>query len=85
MKLNVKAFALTCGIIWGLAILLALGGFSPLEHSGTNISKLGKVYLGYSYCWIEGHCRSYLGLCRWIGFGPIFAWLYNKLAKTKAE
>ena len=77
MKLNVKAFALTCGIIWGIAlfmltwIIIAFEGITAdrtligLVYRGYNISPLGSI-VGLIYALIDGA----------VG-GAIFAWLYN--------
>ncbi len=80
MKLNIKAFAMTCGTLWALGLfsltwwLIAFGG------STGELTLIGKVYLGYTVSPIG----SVIGLAyaffdAWIG-GAIFAWLYNKMA-----
>ncbi len=81
MKLNIKAFALTCGIFWGLALffltwwLIAFGGatkeptFIAKIYLGYTISPIGSV-LGLIYAFLDGL----------IG-GALFAWLYNKLSR----
>ena len=47
MKLNVKAFSLTCAILWGLAILLLTWWIIALEGSTGAVTPLGRVYRGY--------------------------------------
>jgi len=37
MKLNIKAFALACGIIWGLGLFSLPGGSSPLTGLRGNL------------------------------------------------
>ena len=80
MKLNIKAFALACGLVWGFGILfltwwiIALDGatgevpFLGRVHRGYNISPLGSI-IGFAWALIDGA----------IG-GAIFAWLYNLIA-----
>jgi len=85
MKLNVKAFALACGIVWGVAILFVTYWLLAFDASGTTIEKLGKVYLGYSYSWFGGLIGLIWGFVDGLIVGAIFAWLYNKLAKAPAE
>lgn len=77
MKLNVKAFAPTWGIIWSFGLFLltwwiilfkgATGDptFISLVYQGFTISPLGSV-IGFFWALIDGL----------IG-GAIFAWLYN--------
>jgi len=85
MKLNVKVYALTCGIVWGLANLFVTYWLLAFDASGTTIAKLGKVYLGYTYSWIGGLIGLIWGFVNGLIVGAIFAWLYNKLAKVPAE
>ncbi|MDA2920415.1 bacteriophage holin [Desulfobacterota bacterium AH_259_B03_O07] len=85
MKLNIKAFALTCGIIWGLGLfaltwwMIAFGGATGEK------TIIGKFYIGYSI----SAAGSFIGLI-W-GFvdaligGAIFAWLYNLIAAGESK
>lgn len=88
MKLDVKAFALACGLIWGVGLFLitwwiiAFQGLSPPDAAPPFI---GLVYRGYDFT-VGG---SIIGLV-WalvdgaIG-GAIFAWLYNKLGPGRGS
>ena len=80
MKLNTKAFGLTCGLIWGFGIFFATWWILLWER-GTVVSPgiIGMVYRGYTI----SPLGSLVGLVwatadGWIG-GLIFAWLYNGL------
>ena len=90
MKLNVKAFALTCGIIWGMGLFMLTWWIIAFEGSSTDITFIGRLYRGYTV----SPAGSVIGLL-WafadgaIG-GAIFAWLYNLIAsrtsgKTAAQ
>ena len=83
MKLNVKSFALSCGILWGLAILLVTYWLLIFGASGTTIAKLGKIYLGYSYSWIGGIVGLLWGFFDGLIGGAVFSWLYNKFSVAK--
>jgi len=80
MKLNVKAFAITFAIIWGVGLFLITWWiilFGGVINEPTLISR---VYLGYSV----SPLGSIIGLA-WAaadGFigGALFAWLYNRIA-----
>jgi len=77
MKLNVKAFALTCGLVWGLGLFLLTWWIIAIEGATDERTFIGMVYRGYSI----SPLGSIIGLL-WafadgaIG-GAIFAWLYN--------
>ncbi len=81
MCLNVKAFALSCGLIWGLGLFILTWWI--IAWGGGSIGKvtlIGQIYLGYSITPLG----SIIGLI-WAFFdgaigGAIFAWLYNLLA-----
>ena len=70
MKLNVGAFGLTCGILWGLGLFFMTWWILAFEHgSGAARSVfLSSVYRGYTI----SPAGSIIGL--------IFAWLYNLLS-----
>ena len=80
MKLNVKAFALTCGLLWGFALFFLTWWLIAFEGSTGDPTFIGRFYLGYSLSPIG----SFIGLA-WalvdgaVG-GAIFAWLYNVIA-----
>ncbi len=80
MKLNVKAFALTCGLIWGLGLFLLTWCLIVSEGATGEITFIGRFYRGYNISPVG----SFIGLV-WafldgaIG-GAIFAWLYNFIA-----
>ena len=79
MKLNIKAFALTCGILWAVGLffltwwLIAFGG-STEEHTF-----IGKVYLGYTVSPIGSVIGLVYAFFDALIGGAIFAWLYNKM------
>ncbi|OGP89038.1 MAG: hypothetical protein A2031_01835 [Deltaproteobacteria bacterium RBG_19FT_COMBO_43_11] len=79
MKLNIKAFALTCGILWGLGLCFLTWWIIAFEGSTGEITLIGRLYRGYSISPVG----SVIGLI-WAFFdgligGAIFAWLYNKI------
>ncbi|MDH5245899.1 MAG: bacteriophage holin [Betaproteobacteria bacterium] len=80
MKLDVKGFALTCGLVWGLG-LFALKWWVIAFDGATGVRTLiGQIYRGYTI----SPAGSVIGLF-WAFFdgcvgGAIFAWLYNVLS-----
>ncbi|CAN5619980.1 hypothetical protein BH10ACI3_BH10ACI3_08170 [soil metagenome] len=82
MKLNVKAFALTFGLIWGLGLFFLTWWVIAFDGSSMEPNFIGKLYRGYSITPIG----SVIGLI-WAFFdglfgGAIIAWLYNKLTDS---
>ncbi len=80
MRLNVKAFALTFGLIWGFGLFFLTWWIIAFDGATGDITFIGRVYRGYSI----SPAGSFIGLI-WafidglIG-GAIFAWLYNFIA-----
>ena len=80
MKLNVKAFALACGIIWGVGLFLLTWWIIMFDGATGEPTLIGRLYRGYTI----SPLGSVIGLV-WAFFdaligGAIFAWLYNLLA-----
>jgi len=79
MKLNIKAFALTSGLIWGLGLFCLTWWIIAFDGATGEPTLIGRLYRGYSITPLG----SIIGLA-WafadaaIG-GAIFAWLYNAL------
>lgn len=89
MKLDVKAFAFTCALIWGVGLFCITWWIILFDGASGNPTIIGAVYRGY--------CISPLGSVIGLGWGlvdgfiggAIFAWLYNNFAgcftKTASE
>ena len=80
MKLNIKAFALSCGLFWGFALFVMAWWLILLEGNAPEPCWLNRMYPGYTMTPVG----SIIGLV-WgfvdAGIGSlIFAWLYNLLA-----
>jgi hypothetical protein len=80
MKLNVKAFALAGGIIWGASMFvltwLALWGYGSMDAAGMAKS----YYIGYSVSPIGSIIGAVYGFFDMGIACAIFALLYNKFA-----
>jgi hypothetical protein len=81
MKINIKALALSIGIVWGLAVFLLTVWFLVIGSQGQLLSKLGTVYLGYSVSWIGAFIGFVYGFIDGLIFGALVGFLYNKFAK----
>jgi len=85
MKLNVKAFALAFGLIWGFGLFFLTWWIMAFDGATKEVTFIGHIYRGYNI----SPSGSLIGLA-WafpdgsIG-GAIFAWLYNVLATRKPQ
>ena len=85
MKLNTKAFALTCGLLWGFGLLLItwwiilFEGQADLAAVNYTPPFLGLVYRGYSFTVMGSLIGLVWALADGLIGGAIFAWVYNYL------
>jgi len=85
MKLNVKAFGLTCGIVCGLGLFFLTWWVIAFDGASGERTLIGQLYRGYTI----SPTGSLIGLAwaffdGWIG-GAVFAWLYNVLVGRARE
>lgn len=80
-KLDVRAFGLACGIVWGAAMLL-LGLLNIFCTWGSGIEAvMATLYLGYRATLLGSIIGGIWGFVDGGVGGLIFAWMYNKFAK----
>jgi len=82
MRLDVKAFALACGILWGAAIFLATLWLMAFGFEGQLMSQLDHFYFGFSLSFLGAVIGGVWGFLDGAIGGALLAWLYNKLAKA---
>ncbi len=79
-KLSVRAFALACGIVWGLGLLVVV--LLAMLSDGYGVAFLdviSSVYVGVAVS-AKGALLALLwGFVDGFICGAIFSWLYNKL------
>ncbi len=80
MRLNVKAFALTCALVWGLGLFFLTWWIIAFDGATGEVTLVGRIYRGYTL----SPLGSVIGLF-WAFFdgligGAIFAWVYNLLS-----
>ncbi len=86
MKLNVKAFALTFGLIWGIGVFILTWWIIACDGVTGEVPFLGRVYRGYTISPLGSIIGLIWGLLDGGIGGAIFAWLYNLIAaRTSSE
>lgn len=83
MKLNIKAFALTCSLIWSVGIFLLTWWIILLEGATGEPTLIGRVYLGFTISPAGSFIGLFWGWVDGLIGGAIFAWLYNSISAGK--
>ena len=84
MRLDIKAFGLACGIVWGLAVLLGTLWLIVSGSGGTVIRYLDNFYIGYSFSVVGAFIGGIWGFVDGFLGGALLAWLYNLFAGREA-
>ena len=77
MKLNIKAFALTCALLWGLGLFVFTWWIIAFDGPTGEIPFLGRIYRGYCVTPLGSIIGLIWGFFDGLIGGAIFAWLYN--------
>lgn len=85
MKLNVKAFALACALLWGLGLFLLTWWIIAFDGATGEITLIGRLYRGYRISPVGSVFGLVYGFVDALIGGAIFAWLYNRLAGAAAR
>ena len=80
MKLNVKAFALACGSLWGVGLFAATWWIIAFEGATGDPTFIGRLYRGYAISPAGSLIGLVWALVDGVVGGAVFAWLYNLLA-----
>ena len=81
MKLDVKAFGIACGIVWG-GCMLFLGLVDTFTMWGSGIAEvMASLYIGYEPTLLGAIIGGLWGFADAGVGGLLIALLYNKLAK----
>tara|TARA_Y100001936_G_scaffold43478_1_gene42282 strand:+ start:238 stop:504 length:267 start_codon:yes stop_codon:yes gene_type:complete len=84
MQLNIKAFALTCGILWGAGLFFLTWWLILLEGVSSDPTLIGRFYVGYNIS-PSGSIIGFLWGCVDGGVcGLAFGWLYNFIARKSS-
>ena len=82
MELRKRALGIAIGLVWGLSVMIVTWVLLLRGATGETISKLSKVYIGYSFTWggsvigfLWGFVDGFIG-------GFLIAWIYNIVNKS---
>ena len=79
MRLNVKAFALTCGLVWGLGLFFPTWWVIAFDGASGEVPFLGQIYRGYALSPAGSVVGALWAFLDGLAGGAVFAWLYNML------
>lgn len=79
--INIRAFALTCGIFWAASLILIAVLTMKTGLGLSFVDMAAEVYLGYGPTPVGVVIGAVWGFLDGLVCGAIFAWLYNKLAR----
>jgi hypothetical protein len=82
MKFNVKAFALTCGIVWAFGLFAGTWWIMAFEGSTGEKTWIGLFYRGYNISAVGSFIGLVYAFFDGLIGGAIFAWLYNAIGSA---
>ena len=81
-KLDIKAFGLAAGILWGASlIIMGIIAMGAPGYCGDFVAAVGSKYVGYNATILGSIIGGIWGFIDAGIAGLILAWLYNKFAK----
>jgi hypothetical protein len=84
MKLNVRAFALTAAIVWGIGVFLIPWWGILWGVRGESVPLLGILYRGFTFTPLGSLIGLIWAFPDGLVVGLLFAWLYNRLTGRPA-
>jgi len=81
VKLNVKAFAITTALVWGLGLFALTWWVILFDGPSTEPNLISLVYRGYTITAVGSLIGLAWALADGLIGGLVFAWLYNTLAE----
>lgn len=79
MRFNVKAFSLTCAILWSFSVFFMTWWLIAF-HTTEEMHLLGEFYRGFTISPLGSVIGAVWAFFDALIGGAIFAWVYNKLA-----
>ncbi len=80
MKLNVRAFSLTCGIVWGVVVFLLTWWIIAFDGATGDPTFIGRLYRGFTISPVGSFIGFIWAFVDGLIVGAIFAWFYNLIS-----
>ncbi len=80
MRLNVKAFALACGLVFGIALFLVTWWLILLEGARNDATIIAHVFRGYAPTAVGSLIGLVWAFVSGSIIGAVLAWLYNLMS-----
>jgi hypothetical protein len=77
MRLDVKAFALTCALLWGVGLPILTWWIMAFDGASADPTWLGHIYRGYSLTFPGSLIGAIWAFFDGLIGGAVFAWLYD--------
>ncbi len=77
MKLDVRAFAVSCAFVWGFGVLLATWWIIAYDGPSDQATFLGSIYRGYTITPVGSLVGFVWAMIDGLIAGAIFALIYN--------
>lgn len=81
MKLNIKAFSIVCGLLWGLGLFLITWWIIAFDGVSEEPTLISSIYRGYTITAVGSLIGLIWAFADGLIGGAIFAWLYNLIAE----
>ena len=78
MKINIKAFAIACGLWWGLGLFALTWWLIYRQGATGDLTLFGRLYPGYNISPLGSLIGLGCGLVDGAVGGAILAWLYDR-------
>ncbi len=78
-RVNVRALAISLGLVWSMAILLS-GWCAPFGWCTDFVKMMSSVYIGFAPGFLGGIIGALWAFCDGALGGAILGWIYNFLA-----
>jgi hypothetical protein len=85
MRLDVRAFALACGLLWGVGLFVLTWWIILFDGPSSDPTFLGQIYRGYEVTPVGSVVGLAWALVDGAIGGAIFAWLYNALCGSRSS
>ena len=79
MKLNVRAFALAIGLVWGLNWFFLTWFMIALDGISYEMTIIGRIYRGFTVSPVGSIAALLWGFLDGYLLGLLIAWIYNQL------